>query len=293
MVRTVLDTLAMISSPRGPWAVDPIMVESFIAERRRGSKRCPKRSCAFANAVDRRSCWRCDAELTKPVRPVSPATVNKNLRTLHHIFVEARKWYSLRSNPFDDVAALPADPREKRPLTADEQRRALDACPTPAWRAYLFLGLTTAVRRGDLAGRRWDDIDLDGRRFKIVEGKTRKARWVRLTVKAVTMLREPRLTHARPEVFVAYGKSGGVVNFYGAVGPMMDRIAEAAGIPRFTFHNTRQTLPTDLAAAGVNQAVVQKVVGHGSIATTTAYYTDVDQKTADAALQRLPLVNGA
>lgn len=49
-----------------------------------------------------------------------------------------------------------------------------------------------------------------------------------MTEEAVGLLRQLRLTHAHPAMFVA--DEGG--DLYWAVGPMLERIGKAAGVPR-------------------------------------------------------------
>ena len=65
------------------------------------------------------------------------------------------------------------------------------------------------------------------------------------------------------------------------------RIVEAAGINRCTVHDLRRTFCSDLAAAGVNQVVVQRLAGHASMATTAQYYQAVGDQTKRAAIRKL------
>lgn len=267
----------------------PAMVDAYINSRLKGLRRCKSRACNTGNSIDRTACHKCDGPLSKSIRSITPNTIAKNIRHLHGAFQHAKKWYCLPSNPFSD-AELPRAPIVAKPtLTLDQQRKALDACPDVTWRAFVYLGLTTGVRRGDLAALKWDNVDLDGGSMKITEGKTGAARKVLLSAPAVGLLRDVRLTHAFPEVFVARGPEGHRIDFYEKVRSMMDLICQRAGIPRFTFHATRRTLATDLAAAGVNQVVATAVIGHASIATTAKFYTGVNEETKRAALNQLPI----
>lgn len=285
-----LSLFKAICDPRGPLVVDFAMIQRFISARLKGSRRCPAKSCGFANPVDRSVCWKCGKNLAVGdqyrFRAVTPTTVNKNLRALRAIFATAVKQYRLPNNPFDQVQELGTAEKPIRALNLDEQKRVLAACPDLRWRTFCYLGFTTGMRRRELVNLRWEDVDLESRRLQVVRTKTGKVRYVRLTADAVEMLRQLRLTHAFPIVFP--GDHG--ADFYWQVGKGLDRIVAIAGVPRFTFHDTRKTCATELARGGVNQKVASTMLGHASTATTARYYQAVDDEMADDALASIPLV---
>jgi site-specific recombinase XerD len=57
----------------------------------------------------------------------------------------------------------------------------------------------------------------------------------------------------------------------GAVYLILQRLQEAAKVKPFSPHDCRRSYITTLLAAGNNIAVVQKLAGHASIATTARY----------------------
>jgi integrase len=69
------------------------------------------------------------------------------------------------------------------------------------------------------------------------------------------------------------------------------QIVKRAGIPHCTPHDLRRTFVSQLAMAGVNQAIVQKLAGHASIQTTIKHYTGVMPEALRAAQGRLPYDN--
>ena len=66
------------------------------------------------------------------------------------------------------------------------------------------------------------------------------------------------------------------------------RIVKKAGIKYCTPHDLRGTCASQLAMAGVNEAVAQKVLGHASITATLKYYTHIMPEALRAAPARLP-----
>lgn len=66
-------------------------------------------------------------------------------------------------------------------------------------------------------------------------------------------------------------------------------IQDAAGFPadrHYVPHNCRSSCATELGRAGVDAAVVQKIMGHRQISTTLKYYFDADQMVKEAVSKR-------
>ncbi len=111
-------------------------------------------------------------------------------------------------NPADAVKAPASSTKEMHPLSAQEARQLVDAAREDRLEALYVLALHTGMRRGELLGLKWEDVDLDsatvqvrrtltrtdnGRRLAIGEPKTRKSRrTVRLTQRAVYALSSHR-----------------------------------------------------------------------------------------------------
>jgi integrase len=109
------------------------------------------------------------------------------------------------------------------PLSAHEARRLLEVASEAGDRleALYVLALHTGMRRGELLGLKWEDVDLDGsivrvrrtltrtgngKRLALGEPKTKKSRrTVRLTPRAVEALRRHRARQAEEKL-----KAGGV-----------------------------------------------------------------------------------
>lgn len=288
ITKLALDQFEAICSPAGPLQVNYPMIRTFIETRRAGARRCDGKACGFSNVATAEACWRCDRRLTKPVRPVNAWTINKQLRALRSAFSEAVRLYRLPINPFDAVDLLATGAPKIRALSIDEQRRVLDACPDDRWRAFVFLAMTTGLRRRELAALRWDDVDLSARRIKVL-AKGGRPRVVRIVPEAAKRLEELRLTHAHPVVFP--GDAGAPI--YWQVARVMRAIIKKAGVAAFRFHDLRKTFGTQLAAAAVNQRVASALLGHASMQTSATYYQAVDDEMADEALSRLPLLKFA
>jgi integrase len=72
------------------------------------------------------------------------------------------------------------------------------------------------------------------------------------------------------------------------------RLTERAGVDHFTPHDLRRTYAGDMLDAGVDVALVQRLMGHASVATTVGYDRRPEEATRRAAsMARVPFPGGA
>jgi integrase len=222
------------------------------------------------------------------LRSVRPATANKRLRTLKGVLAHSVRRGYLDSNPFGEIKAVREAKREHRVLTMDEIRRLVDACPDAAWRAFVFLGLSTGMRRGELTALEWADVDLAAgvvmvRNKAFHPTKSRKTRMLALVPVAVEFLSV--LSNDHRVGFVFQTRQGRPMR--NNLNRQFGRIVAKAGIPHCTLHDLRRTFCSHLAMDGVNEAIVQKLAGHASITTTLDHYTRIFPEVLRSAQMRL------
>lgn len=128
---------------------------------------------------------------------LSGSTVQKAHHALHKALSQAVRWNLIPRNPADAVKAPAASTKEMHPLSAPDARRLLEAARGDRLEALYVLAVHTGMRRGELLGLQWADVDLDtatvrvrrtltrtenGRKLALGEPKTKKSRrTVRLT----------------------------------------------------------------------------------------------------------------
>lgn len=203
--------------------------------------------------------------------------------------------------PANKVALARPLPRVKaKPdhLSTDEVRQVLAAAEGPVERARWLLALTLGMRSGEVLALRWDDVDLDHDRPRLVvtgslqfqtgvglvrvKPKTfNSIRTLLLHPEHVEALRAVRVEQARstlssygdfnPGNYVFISKAGSPID------PANDRkqwfaLLERAGVRRVRRHDARHTAATLLLSAGAGIASVQKVLGHANISTTVDVY---------------------
>ncbi len=140
------------------------------------------------------------ARLNGKIVPWRPLKIH---HVLHKALAQAVKWNLIHRNQADAVKVPTPTPKEMHPLSAQEARRLLDAARGDHLEALYVLAVHTGMRRGELLGLKWDDVDLDnatvrvlrtltradnGRRLALGEPKTKKSRrTVRLSISKRTL----------------------------------------------------------------------------------------------------------
>lgn len=134
---------------------------------------------------------------------LAPATVLRRLARLSHLFNTARKEWGMESlsNPVElvrkptpnnartrRVVAPPVGGRKGGGRAADELARISAASESRMLPAILTLAVETAMRRGEIAALRWENIDLGRRVAHLPETKNGNARDVPLSSAAVDVL---------------------------------------------------------------------------------------------------------
>ena len=207
-------------------------------------------------------------------------------------------------NPAAAVRLAPARPRRRSAWTVEQARQFLSSARSdadPHYVGYVLL-LCLGLRRGELLGLHWTDIDLDtatvhvhrelqrvGGRLLIGETKTLDSEaGLPLPELCVAALRDHRT--ASPPVavsqFVISTHRGGPVdprNFYRC----FQRRISSAGVPRIPLHGTRHTCASLLVELDVHPRVAMQILRHAKIATTMDTYSHVPTAATRSAITDL------
>jgi integrase len=236
---------------------------------------------------------------TKLKAGLSPKSIGNTLTDLRLVLKQAVRQRLIRTNPVDDVERPRCEPPEMQVLSEAEIARLwsayreleheASAAERPWWqlaRAITFVGLGTAMRRGELLALRWSDVRmLDGVvqvREAFVDGcfTTPKSRSSRRLIELGPRTRE---LFGRRWQETAFRAESDLVFCHPTKGTPLDpsKLARVhlrpalrrAGItkPFRPFHDLRHTALTHEAAAGNPMAYVQLKAGHSQSAITERY----------------------
>ena len=160
-------------------------------------------------------------------------------------------------------------------LTFEEAKRLVSG-PRDEWRTMMFVAMRTGLRRGELLGLRWIDVDLTAGRILVrqayvhgqfVTPKSDKPREVPLGDDVIEELRIHR--HDRgPLVFCDH--EGKPITAGNMMWPL-ERARRNANLRPIHWHVLRHTFASHLVMRGQPLKVVQELLGHSSIETTMIY----------------------
>jgi integrase len=132
------------------------------------------------------------------------------------------------------------------------------------------VAVETGLRRGDLLGLTWRDIDFERKWVHIVMRKTKLPVTVPLSIACYDALVEwKRRAENSARVFI--DEAGQAISDT-RVKRSFDRAKRLAGITRrFRFHDLRHTFGSRLASSNVSIPIISRAMGHASITTTMRY----------------------
>jgi len=93
----------------------------------------------------------------KRLEKVSPATVNRELACLKHMYNKAIEWGYVKTNPVKSVRLLKEPPGRLRYLRPEEVKKLLDAC-NGYLKSIVITALNTGMRKGEVLAQRFGDI---------------------------------------------------------------------------------------------------------------------------------------
>jgi integrase len=238
---------------------------------------------------------------------LAPRTVGHVHRVLHRALGHAAQWGLVAQNVVDLVEPPRVEEEEISIIRSD---RVADLLRRLQGRSIYPLGamaLSTGMRRGELLGLRWGDIDLDrgvirveqslettkaGLRFK--PPKTRHGRRsITVPPAIVALLRSLwRELHERrlalglgkaPAEGLVFANLDGNPRHPGGVTKEWKRAMTAIGMADVTLHSLRHTHASQLIAAGLDVLTISRRLGHGSPAITLGIYGHLFTNTDDRA----------
>lgn len=214
-------------------------------------------------------------------------TVRKNIQIINNIFDYAVNKHIIDKeyNPMLLVPKLKLQKTKEFSVFTYEDVEKLIEVARPKWLGdMILLAYLTGVRKCEIYGLQWSDIDFDtgfltvnrsvtsyapDNKF-VGEPKTRTShRQIKLDDRTINMLKKRR-TNRKYDDWVFPNQYGELMSPWYNV-KYFRRACVAAGIPIRRFHDLRHTHITDLVAAGISLPVVQQRAGHSDIKMTMRY----------------------
>ncbi len=234
--------------------------------------------------------------------PLKPGTIHTYHRTLSAVLYRAVKWGYIRSNPASRVDLPSLAGRKAAYLDEPDARRLLALLYKEPikWRTIITFDLLSGLRRGELLGLRWSDVDIDTQTITIAQtsnyipprgvfADTPKSdtsnRLLKLSRSAFLLLTEYKQWQdtQREALGDAWEDQDGRVfttdtgkpMFPDSVTAWFSKFVKRSGLPKVTLHSLRHTYASLMIADGAPLVVVSHKLGHAQTSTTANIYAHV------------------
>ncbi|MGW1407491.1 tyrosine-type recombinase/integrase [Streptomyces sp. NPDC002403] len=269
--------------------------------------------CAQERDSVRRSCCAIGQCCGKRLSPLTVTYVHAVLKSaLEHAVREDE----LPRNVARNVKATTPRPRRSQPLTAVEARQFLYRASGDRLHALYELALRTGLRKGELLGLHWEDLDLNGgtatihrslqrtrsQGLTVLNTKTLASeRRIALPTECISSLKthQERQQEERQAAGTGWADNGLV--FTTPKGRPVDptnltrhfrRLIHSAGLRTIRFHDLRHSTATLLLEQGVDLVVIKELLGHAHIGVTTGVYAHVRLRLQRQAIDTLGTMLG-
>jgi site-specific recombinase XerD len=205
-------------------------------------------------------------------REVKPRTVNRKINAISTYFKYLKKNHLITDNPVDDYERVKVSDSERTYLTKEEVEKVIEAVTHPIIHYFVKTMANTGIRVKECIHLTLKDVDLEEGYLYVIDGKGGKNRTVPLNNHLIGELKEYLEKH-RPKTdslyFFALKKTGTVSEQY--VNRLLKEAYMKAGIEKHvTSHILRHSFASYLIK-NTNVAVIQRLLGHSNIRTTSGY----------------------
>ena len=231
--------------------------------------------------------------------------------TLHCALKQAVKERLIGYNPMDAVERPKVETKEFHIFTESQARTFLEAASGHPYEVLFYLALTTGLRKGELLGLMWEDVDWEKGTLRIerqlqqaysssavlVPTKTRSGRrQIKLGRIGLTMLEAHRQRQEAQKTLAGntWRENGmifttgiGTYASQSKVSKEFKQILSENDLPDIRFHDLRHTSLSLLLDIGTPVNTVQHRAGHSKASVTTDIYGHVMAHSQDAAAENI------
>ncbi len=246
---------------------------------------------------------------------LSSSTLQQHHNILHQALkVAAVNERHININPAEFVVEKPVANKDLEMQVWDEieVRKFLLAAREAGVKeeAFYTLAIETGMRKGELCGLKWEDVDLVARRLAVKRTlirtspdpilgppKVGRSRAVAISPQMASLLKRHKVKQSELKLsmgdryqdndFVFAKENGDPLQINNLGERSFDPLIEKAGVRRIRFHDLRHTCATLLLSQEVNPKIVQERLGHSDISMTLNRYSHVTPTMQDKAARLL------
>lgn len=207
------------------------------------------------------------------LKEVSRSTLNRVLNCLSSLYNRAIEWGKATYNPMTKIKLFKVPNKRIRYLENEEIDKLLDNC-CEHLKPIVIVALHTGMRKGEILGLKWHDIDIKRNIIHLLNTKNGEKREVPMNdVVQKTIIGV--LKHPDSQYIFCNGDGKPYRNVRKSFFTALKR----AGIINFRFHDLRHTFASHLVMSGVDLNTVRELLGHKSLEMTLRYsHLSLDHK---------------
>ncbi len=198
-----------------------------------------------------------------------PATVNRLLATISHMFTKSIEWEMLSEGilkKIRNVKFLPENNKRLRYLSTEECSFLINACSSHL-RPIVITALNTGMRKEEILSLEWEKhIDLNNDFILLDKTKNGERREIQINKTLRDALQDIVIKINSPCVF-----TDGKGRRFKDIQKSFKTACQKAGIRDFHFHDLRHCFASHLVMAGVDLVTVKNLLGHKSLDMTLRY----------------------
>ena len=241
---------------------------------------------------------------------LSAQTVLNHHRVIHEALTLALKWGMVNRNVAQAVSPPHPSKRQVQTLDSEGVRACLAAAEGTIYHPIFYLKVYTGLRRSEIMGLRWKDVDLDMATVSVVQAlhhlhdgrmiyekpkSSRGKRLIALTPTSVMMLRDHRRNQEKERELVGVPFTDESLVFCHPDDSPIDpevvskawrRLVRKMKRDGVRLHDLRHTHACLMLKQGVHPKIVSERLGHASVSTTLDIYSHVTPGLQEAAARR-------
>ena len=203
---------------------------------------------------------------------VKPATVNRELACLKHLFnIAKQRSKFFGENPVSKVKFLEENNQLERVLNSEEEEQLISNSAQHL-RPILFTAIHTGMRKSEILSLKWCNIDLENNIITVEPTNTKSKRLKRIPINSTlrrVLLEQKLKTSFSENVFL--NPEGKPYQRGDSLKRCFEGALRRANIQGLRFHDLRHTAATRMIESGASIVAVSKILGHSSLITTMRY----------------------
>lgn len=205
----------------------------------------------------------------------------------------------IRMNPADDLELPKKSEYKAQVLDEGQVKRLLKMSKETDIYIPILLAVGVGLRRGEVLGLMWEDIDFDQNIIhirrnavtvdKVVQVGTPKSKTSRRSIlvssKKILILKDHMKKHPGAQ-YVVTGADGKIYSS-SILNDRFKELLQDAGLPNIRFHDLRHTFATIGLRKGIHPKVMSGILGHSTIGITMNLYSHLDISMQESAVSIL------